>query len=127
MVAIAILFSSSQIEKTSAEQKCFLEPSPRDTGCCFNEPELIPQPPIIQPQMMSIQRPVEKEVWTCRDFNRNLETCKLGAVEEICTTEFFKECKFVELPGKCHKVSHEIPGSCFDFCEGQGQGRSTIS
>ena len=55
MFAIVILFSS-HIAKTSADQKCFLEQSPRDTGCCFNEPELIPQPPIIQPQMMSIQR-----------------------------------------------------------------------
>ena len=93
--------------------------SDHDNGCCFNEPiEKIKN----VTKYIDVKFHEPDEIWTCKTFTRRNETCFFGPDNCTYTEKCVDKCKFVELPGKCSNVSHVIPGSCHEWCE----GKSTI-
>ena len=105
-----------QLSFVQANKSCQLVESDYDNGCCFNEPiERIKN----VTKTIEIDYHEPDEIWTCKTFTRRNETCFFGPDECTYEEKCVDKCKFVEWPGKCSTVSHVIPGSCKEWCDGK--------
>ena len=99
-----------------ANRNCILVESDYDSGCCFNEPI-----ETYENKTRYVDEYFHEpyEIWTCKNFTRKNETCYFGPDECTYEENCVDKCKFIEWPGKCSTVSHVIPGSCHEWCEGK--------
>ena len=116
MILFVVFYS--QLICIEANRNCILVESDYDSGCCFNEPV---------EDYENTTKYVDEyfhepfEIWSCKNFTRRNETCYFGPDECTYEEKCVDECKYVEWPGKCSTVSHVIPGSCHEWCEGKNK------